>query len=297
MPTARIGALNLYYESWGDGFPVVFCHEFASDYRGWDPQVRAFSRLYRCITYSQRGFPPSSVPTEPGQYSQELLIEDLRGLLGELGIQHAYLVGFSMGGSVVLSFALRYPELCRAIVVVGAGAGTTERERFERDVEQIAGLVRSQGIRAFAETYAEGPSRLAFKRKDPHGWQAFRDRLAEHDPEGQALTVLGVQGKRPTLYSLEDQLPGVRVPTLIVIGDEDEACVEPAVFLRRRIATSGLLVVPQTGHTVNLEEPALFNQAVLNFLHLVEAGTWGTRERVTTSMLPSQVAPAAGPSA
>ena len=295
MPKAAIGALDLYYESYGDGFPVVFCHEFAGDYRGWEPQVRAFDRLYRCITYSQRGFPPSSVPTDPDAYSQDLLIDDLRGLLQHLGLEQAYLVGFSMGGSVVLNFALRYPEVCKAIVVVGAGAGTTDRERFERDVEQTATLLRTHGIGAFADTYSEGPSRQAFKRKDPRGWQVFKARLAEHDPEGQAFTIEGVQGKRPTLYSLEDQLPNLRVPTLIVIGDEDEACVDPAVFLRRNIPKSGLLVLPQSGHTVNLEEPAVFNQAVLDFFHLVEAGRWASREQVTTSMLPSQPAVAGQP--
>jgi pimeloyl-ACP methyl ester carboxylesterase len=292
VPKARIGALELYYESSGDGFPVVFCHEFASDYRGWDPQVRAFSRLYRCITYSHRGFPPSSIPTDPEAYTQDLLIEDLRGLMQHLGLEQAYLVGFSMGGSVVLNFALRYPELCRAIVVVGAGSGTTNRERFLRDTEQIADLARTRGMRGFADTYAQSPSRLAFKRKDPHGWQVFHDMLAEHDAEGQALTALGVLARRPTFYELEDQVTRLTVPTLVVIGDEDEACVDPAVFLRRKIPTSGLLVVPQTGHAVNLEEPALFNQSVLNFFHLVEFDRWATREAVTTSLLPGQSATA-----
>jgi pimeloyl-ACP methyl ester carboxylesterase len=195
-----------------------------------------------------------------------------------------------MGGSVVLNFALRYPELCRAIVVVGAGSGTTNRERFLLDTQQIATMARSQGMRGFADTYSLSPTRLAFKRKDPHGWHVFREMLAEHDPEGQALTALGVLAKRPTFYELEDRLVGLRVPTLVMIGDEDEPCVEPAVFLRRKIATSGLLVAPQTGHAVNLEEPALFNQAVLNFFHLVEGGRWATRETVTTSMLPTQAA-------
>src|SRR5439155_19009077 len=104
-------------------------------------------------------------------------------------------------------------------------------------------------------------------------------------PQGPAPNRPGVQRPRATVLDLEDQLPRVRVPTLIVIGDEDEACVEPAIFLRRRIATSGLLVVPQTGHTVNLEEPALFNQAVLEFFQLVEHGRWASREAITTSML------------
>jgi pimeloyl-ACP methyl ester carboxylesterase len=286
MPRATLGDVELYYEDTGTGFPIVFSHEFAGDYRAWDPQVRAFGRLYRCVTYSHRGFPPSSVPQDEAAYRQELLVEDLRGLLRHLDIEQAHLVGFSMGGSVVLNFALEYPDVCRSIVVVGAGAGTTDRERFERDVQQTADLLRREGARAFADVYAAGPSRLPFKRKDPHGWRLFRDMLAEHDPVGQALTILGVQGKRPTIYQLEPRLAGFRVPMLIVIGDEDEGCVDPAVFLKRRIATSGLLVVPQTGHTVNLEEPALFNTAVHEFFRLVEAERWATREVVTTSMLP-----------
>ena len=286
MPRARVGDVELHYEESGTGFPVVFCHEFAGDHRSWDPQVRALDRLYRCVTYSQRGFPPSSVPADAAAYGQDLLIEDLRGLLGHLGIQQAHLVGFSLGGSVVLNFALRYPELCRGIVVAGAGSGTTNRERFERDIQQIAGLLRSGGIQGFAEVYAEAPTRQPFKRKDPHGWRVFRDMLAQHDASGQAFTALGVMLKRPTLFALEDQLAALRVPTLIVIGDEDEPCVDPAVFLKRRIAASGLLVVPQTGHTVNLEEPAVFNAAVLEFFRLVEADRWATRAAVTTSMLP-----------
>src|SRR4051812_33491358 len=104
MPTAHVNGVDLFYEDTGTGFPVVFCHEFGGDYRAWDPQVRAFGRLYRCITYSQRGFPPSSIPSDLESYSQDLLIEDLRDLVELLGVQRAHFVGFSMGGSVVLNF-------------------------------------------------------------------------------------------------------------------------------------------------------------------------------------------------
>jgi pimeloyl-ACP methyl ester carboxylesterase len=288
MPRLALNGVELYYEDSGSGFPVVFCHEFAGDYRSWEPQVRAFGHLYRCITYSYRGFPPSSVPEDPAAYSQDLLIEDLRALLEPLGIDQAYLVGFSMGGSMVLNFALRYPELCKGIVVVGAGAGTTNRERFETDIEQTVDLLRTRGIRAFADAYSEGPSRQPYKRKDPYGWAVFREQLAEHSPVGQALTMLGVQRNRPTIYASEAALPGLNVPTLIVIGDEDEGCVDPAVFLKRRVPSAGLLVVPQSGHAVNLEEPALFNTQVLDFFRLVEAGRWARRASVTTTLLPTK---------
>jgi len=290
MPRVALNGVELFYEESGRGQPaIIFCHEFAGDYRAWDPQLRFFGRAYRCITYSQRGFPPSSVPDDPEAYAQDLLAEDLRALVTHLDLEldKAYFVGFSMGGNVVLNFALRYPGLCRGIVVVGTGAGSTNRERFERDIEQVVELIGARGIDGFAATYAEGPTRLPFKRKDPHGWAVFRRQLAEHSPVGQALTMLGVMRRRPSIFALENQLQGLEVPTLLIIGDEDEPCVDTAVFLKRHIPSAGLLVLPQSGHTVNLEEPALFNAAVLEFFRLAEAGLWARRSEVTTSLLPA----------
>lgn len=286
MPVASINGVELYYETSGSGYPVVFCHEFAGDYRAWDPQVRRFGRVYRCITYSQRGYPPSSVPSDPEAYSQDLLIEDLRGLVQHVGITQAHFVGFSMGGSVVLNFALRYPELCRSIAVVGAGAGSTNRDRFEADIQQVVGLIRGGSMQQFADRYAEGPTRLPFKRKDAHGWAVFRAQLAEHAADGQAYTMQGVMLRRPTIFSLEEDLRSLQVPTLIAIGDEDEPCVDVAVFLKRTLPAAGLLVLPQSGHAINLEEPARFNAEVLEFLRMVEANRWPRRESVTTALLP-----------
>jgi pimeloyl-ACP methyl ester carboxylesterase len=287
MPRMGINGIELYYEDTGSGFPVVFCHEFAGDYRSWEPQVRAFDRLYRCITYSQRGFPPSSVPADADAYSQDLLIEDLRGLVEHLAIPRAHFVGFSMGGSVVLNFALRYPELCRSIALVGTGAGSTNRERFERDIRDVVGLIRERGMRSFADIYAEGPTRQPFKRKDPYGWSVFRDQLAEHAADGQAYSMQGVMLRRPTIFSLESDVRQLEVPALIAIGDEDEPCVDVAVFLKRTMPSAGLVVLPQCGHAINLEEPALFNSSVLDFLRLVECERWPRRSSVTTTLLPT----------
>lgn len=287
MPRVRVNGIELYFEDTASGFPIVFCHEFAGDYRAWEPQVRAFGRLYRCITYSHRGFPPSSVPTDLESYSQDLLIADLHGLVTHLGIQEAHFVGFSMGGNVVLNFALRHPALCRSIVVAGTGAGSTERARFEQNIEQVVNLIRTRGMRAFAELYAEGPTRVQFKRKDPYGWSSFREQLAGHAADGQAHTMQGVMLRRPTVFSLEDRLRHLQVPVLIAIGDEDEPCVDVAVFLKRVLPSAGLVVIPQSGHTINLEEPALFNAFLLDFFRQVESGRWASRSVVTTSMLPA----------
>ena len=286
MPYAALNGVELYYEDTGSGFPVLFCHEFAGDYRAWEPQVRAFDRLYRCVTYSQRGWPPSSVPSDPSAYSQDQLIDDLRALVSHLGVSQAHFVGFSLGGSVVLNFALQYPNLCRSIVVAGTGAGSTDRDIFEQNIKHVVGMIRNEGMRAFADMYAEGPTRQPFKRKDPYGWSVFREQLAQHAPDGQSNAMERVMLLRPTIFSLEDRLRRLIVPTLIAIGDEDEPCVDVAVFLKRTLPSAGLVVIPQSGHTINLEEPAIFNSAVLDFFRMVEAGRWSQRLNVTTSMVP-----------
>ena len=101
---------------------------------------------------------------------------------------------------------------------------------------------------------------------------------AHHDPKGAANTLRGYQIKRPSIYDFETDIGKIALPTLIVCGDEDDPCVEPSIFLKRHIAASGLAMFPKSGHTVNIEEPALFNQTVADFLALVDAGRWGARD-------------------
>jgi pimeloyl-ACP methyl ester carboxylesterase len=286
MPYAQVNGVTLYYEVTGDGPPIAFCHEFAGDYRSWQPQVKAFSGAYRCITYSHRGYPPSDVPEDIDAYTQELLVEDLRGLLDHLGIERAHVVGLSMGGNVALNFALTHPDRCLSAVVAGCGAGTVGREQFERDNDRVVAYLHTDGMAAFAEMYAEGAARLTFKRKDRAGWERFRRQLAEHSVIGSALAMAGVIRRRATIFALKERLNQLRVPTLLVVGDEDEPCIEPGIFMKRAIATSGLIILPQSGHTINLEEPERFNHAVGDFHAAVAAGHWATREEVTVSWLP-----------
>ena len=101
--------------------------------------------------------------------------------------------------------------------------------------------------------------------------------LAAHSAVGSALTFRGFVMGRPTVFALEEKLRTLRVPTLIMIGDEDEPCIEPAIFMKRTIPMSGLSSFPQSGHAINLEEPDLFNRTVLDFLTAVEAGRWAER--------------------
>ncbi len=134
------------------------------------------------------------------------------------------------------------------------------------------------GSSAFASIYALSASRVQLQNKDPRGWQEFTRQLGEHSALGSANTMLGVQAKRPSIYDLEDRLKALAAPTLIIVGDEDDHCLQPGLFMKRTIPASGLAVLAKTGHAVNLEEPDLFNRQVDSFIALVEAGKWPERD-------------------
>ncbi len=280
MPYANANGIKLYYEETGQGTPIIFAHEFAGDYRSWEPQVRYFSRRYRCITYSARGYPPSDITDNPDQHGQDIVADDIGHVLTHLGIDKAHVVGLSMGGFATLHFGLRHPDRALSLVVAGCGYGADKhnRERFLEEVEAAAAAFDEHGAEHAAKSYAIGPTRVQFQNKDPRGWQEFADQLGEHSAKGSANTLRGYMKTRPSLYDLEPQLRDLTVPTLIVTGDEDEPCLDADVYLKRAIPSAGLLVIPQSGHTINLEEPDMFNRSVADFLASVDAGRWMLRD-------------------
>jgi pimeloyl-ACP methyl ester carboxylesterase len=279
MPTAKVNGISIHYEEVGQGLPLVFVHEFAGDAQSWQPQMRFFGRRYRAIAYNARGYPPSDVPKDVAAYSQEQAAEDIRGVLDALGIAKAHVCGLSMGGYATLHFGLRHPGRALSLVVAGAGYGSVaaERDRFRQDSDATVKRFEADGMAKVAALYARGPTRVQFIDKDPGGWQEFHDKLAAGSAEGHALTMRGVQMKRPSIFELEAEMRKLEVPTLVVTGDEDDPCLEPAIFMKRAIRSSGLVVLPKSGHTINLEEPDLFNRTVLDFLTAVDAGRWPLR--------------------
>lgn len=277
MPTfAADDGVNIYYQVTGRGLPLIFAHEFAGDITSWEPQVNYFARRYRVITYCHRGYPPSDVPEEPGAYSQERLVADMRELLTHLEVERAYIAGLSMGASTALRFAIAHPDMCRALIVASTGTGSTDQERHLEAWRQNVQRLQSEGIGGLADEYASGPTRIQFQRKDPVGWEKFRAGLAAHSAMGSALMTQGVQLKRPTVFQLEENMRRLTMPTLLMVGDEDEPCIEPMLFMKQCIPGSGLAMFPRSGHAINLEEPALFNSTVLDFLTAVEAEAWAT---------------------
>jgi pimeloyl-ACP methyl ester carboxylesterase len=272
--------VKLHYEEAGTGTPIIFVHEFAGDCRSWEAQMRHFGRRYRCIAFNARGYTPSDVPDDVNMYSQERARDDIRAVLDALNIDKAHIVGLSMGGFATLHFGFTYPERVLSLVVGGCGYGAQadKRAQFAAETEAAAKRFEEIGMSKAALGYASAPSRVQFQNKDPRGWKEFADQLATNSTKGSALTMRGVQSRRPSLFDLVDQMKKITAPTLIITGDEDWPCLEPAILMKRTIMSAGLVVLPNSGHTVNLEEPGAFNYHVADFLHAVEAGRWAVRD-------------------
>ena len=275
--TARDGT-RLYYEEAGSGSAVVFVHEYAGDYRSFEPQMRYFSRAHRCVTYSQRGYPPSDVPEQAARYGQDIARDDVLALMDALKIDKAHVVGHSMGAYTALHVGMSAPARCISVVAAGCGWGSTpdakQREAMKALAAETGKMFAEEGIAAASAKYADAPMRQAQKHKDPRGYAEFARMLAEHSALGHAQTMYNLQLKRPTLWEMEAGLKKFVVPLLVVVGDEDEPCIDGSVFLKRTAPTAGLLVIQRSGHNVQSEEPAAFNAALADLFASAEAGRW-----------------------
>jgi pimeloyl-ACP methyl ester carboxylesterase len=281
MPHATTDdGIRLSYEETGQGTPLIFVHEFAGDHRSYEAQLRHFSRRYRAIAFNARGYPPSDVPDDISAYSQARAADDILAVLDHVGAERAHVAGISMGAFATLHFGLRHPGRALSLCLGGCGYGA-EPDRialFRAEADATAAMLRQDGMAAFAERYAFGPTRVQFANKDPRGHAAFKAMLAEHSATGSANTQIGVQKERPSLYDLTDALARITLPTLIVAGDEDWPCLAPSLMLKRVIPSAALAILPNTGHALSVEEPDAYNRLLDDFLAQVETGRWPLRD-------------------
>ena len=273
--------VQLFYESAGQGTPIVFVHEFGGNHWSWEPQVSYFSRRHLCITFSARGYPPSDIPEERGAV-----------LPGASGRRHRRRdeCGRHREGPCRRPFDGRFrlpacrpaliPDRILSAVVAGAGYGSEKehQEFFRRNSEQVARGFEERGAagvcprlrreRLAGSVPGQGSTRLEALRRTARA--ALRQRGRQHharrsDAPSVALRSGGRTG-------------AMQVPLLVVVGDEDDHSIQPGIFLKRTVPRSGLTMFPKSGHTLNLEEPALFNHLVAEFIAQVEAGRWGPRD-------------------
>ena len=279
MPYAQSQGARLYYEETGSGTPILFIHEYGGDHRSWEDQVRYFGRGWRCIAWSARGYPPSDCPEDENLYGQDLFERDAIAVLDAAGVAKAHVVGLSMGGYTVLMLAARHQGRIISCVAAGAGSGGLRANRPQFVAESLARAAEFERLgRVDAEAYGLGPARVQLQNKDPIGWRTFMAHLAERPAHAAAKTLRRVQAGRAALDDLEGELKGIAVPVLLLVGDEDEPCLDANLWMKRLLPNARLGILPASGHCINLEEPALFNHLVEQFLADVERGSWRPRD-------------------
>jgi pimeloyl-ACP methyl ester carboxylesterase len=279
MPHAPSQGARIYFEENGKGVPILFIHEYGGDHRSWADQMRHFGRGWRAITWAARGYPPSDCPEDEKLYGQEFFNRDAIAVLDAARVDKAHIVGLSMGGYTALMLAAKYPERVISCTAAGAGSGAPKASRaaFLEECKAAAAHTEQLG-RIDAEAMGVGPTRIQLQNKDPIAWRAFVAHLAEHPAHAAAKTLRTVQAGRASLYDLESDLKGIKAPILLLVGDEDEPCLDVNLWMKRLMPTAQFGLMPGSGHAINLEEPALFNALVERFLVDVERGSWRPRD-------------------
>ena len=279
MTRIPINGVSLHVEETGSGESIIFVHEFGGDTRSWQPQVEQLSQHYRCVVYNARGYPPSDVPEDETLYGQQLSTADLKGVLDALDIERAFVVGLSMGAYTGLMLTMQHPERVRALVFASGGSGAypATRTQFLADTHAVAEKML-QANSVDASGISSGPSRVQLQNKNRTVWEQFAAHLSEHSALGSAYTLRHVQAERPALYDLAAELRAVTTPTLLVVGDEDESCLDVNLHLKRTMPYAGLSIFPKSGHLLNLEEPERFNVLIDEFFQTVKAGQWSRRD-------------------
>jgi pimeloyl-ACP methyl ester carboxylesterase len=272
MPVKRIMGIDINYEDEGEGHPLVLIHGLTSTLRMWDEQMPALLSKYRVVRYDCRGHGGTESPADPSAYSQEIFIDDALGLLDALGLEKVHLCGLSMGGNIALNLALRHPDRVGAMIVASTGAGSRKDDGTIEGFKIAADILRKGDLKRFTDAMMTSPLFEPFLKKRPDLVEVTKENLLSCNAMGLANTIRGVQLKRSSIMDLEEKLRDLSVPTLILAGDKDIACLEPAEFMNQHIPRSKLVVFSKTGHIVNRERPEDFNREVMDFLNAMELG-------------------------
>jgi pimeloyl-ACP methyl ester carboxylesterase len=251
MPVVRLNGIDINYEEHGDpqGAAILLTHAYAATLQMWQPQFEAW-RDYRVIAWDMRGHGGTSSPGTQEEYSEKLTVEDMASLLRHLGVEQAVIGGLSLGGYLSLEFQHAHPEMVRALVLCNTGPG------YRKDEARAGWNDFSIGYaKRFEEKGLEGFGR---------GIEIDATRQYQRSALGLAFAGRGILTQRDSVVI--DNLGTIDVPTLIVWGADDARYQSGCEYMASKIPGARLVTVEGAGHAVNLYQPAVFNEAVLQFL-------------------------------
>ena len=248
MPYLTRGGVRLYHEEHGRGPAILLTHGFGASTAMWRGQVDALRDTHRLLLWGMRGHGESDSPDDQALYSHAHTIDDMRALLDASGVDRAVIAGHSLGGFMSLAFHARHPERVRALILQGCGPGYRRpepRAAWNARAERRAATLEAQGLAALG---GGSEVRISVQRSAAGLARAARGILAQVD-----ATVI-------------ESLPRIAVPTLVVVGDGDTAYLEGSRYMAAKIPGATHVVVPQAGHGVNVDQPAVVDAALRQFL-------------------------------
>ena len=239
-----------------DGFPLVLVNSLGTDLGMWDGQAPALAERFRLVRYDLRGHGRSDAP--PGPYTIEAFGADLAGLMDGLGIGRAHVCGLSLGGMVAMWLSIHRPERVERTVLAGTAARIGTAALWEERAE----AVRAGGMEAVAGTVIDRFFTAPFRDRRPDVVKGFREALTSTRPAGYVGSCLALRDA-----DLRAEVGAIAAPVLVVVGAGDVATPpSDAESLHEGIPGSRLVVLRDAGHLCNVEQPELFNAAVLEFL-------------------------------
>jgi len=248
MPFVERDGVRIFYEAAGEGPPVLLSHGYSATSRMWRGQVEALAPRYRIITWDMRGHGQSDSPDDPALYSEAATVGDMAAILDALGIDTAVIGGLSLGGYMSLAFHLAHPGRVRALMLFDTGPGYRNpagREAWNRTAEARAVAFETRGLDALGS--------------------GAEVRIAQHrSAKGLAFAARGMLAQFDS--RVIESLEGIRVPTLVLVGEKDEPFLGATDYMAAKIPGAQKVVIPGAGHAANIDNPAAFNAAVEAFL-------------------------------
>ncbi|WP_407149397.1 alpha/beta fold hydrolase [Bradyrhizobium sp. ORS 86] len=258
MPKLNRDGVNIHYEVYGSGSPLILTHGYSSTSAMWQGQIEALSKHHKLVLWDMRGHGLSDYPDDPASYSEALTVGDIAALLDAVGADKAIVGGLSLGGYMSLAFHRAHPERVRALLIIDTGPGFKKddaREVWNKRARDTGDRFDREGLDVLKSLSAERAS------------------VTHRNAKGLALAARGMLAQRDA--RVIESLPDIKVPSLVVVGADDSPFLAASDYMAAKIPGARKAVIPNAGHAVNIDQPQAFIDAVLPFLDGLEADAAG----------------------
>jgi pimeloyl-ACP methyl ester carboxylesterase len=249
MPRIDRNGVKIYYEVHGSGPALLLTHGYSSTSAMWQGQIEALSRHHQLVLWDMRGHGQSDYPDDDAAYSEALTVADMAALLDAVGAGTAIVGGLSLGGYMSLAFHRAHPDRVRALLIIDTGPGFKKddaREAWNKRAHETGERFEREGLAVLKSLSRE------------------RSTVSHRDASGLARAARGMLTQRDA--RVIESLPGIRVPSLVVVGADDTPFLAAADYMAAKIPGATKVVIPAAGHAVNIDQPQAFIEAVLPFL-------------------------------